>query len=161
MQRPDTGAERAAVPVPILRAAAALVLAAGLVSGALAFYRDFHVAFVETSRSNVPASIARQIAEIEARVPAGEPLLLVSETRTEELWYARLLQRLFYPRNAVLIRYAPLTRADAEALRRRWSIRYGLALAVRPPDLAFEDAADLGALPAMDHHVWFGAMSAP
>jgi len=149
------------VPSLVLRAAAAVVLAAGVGSGVAAFSRDFRATFGEAGPTNAPASLAPQIAAIEARVPAGEPLLLIGNTRTEELWYAWLIQRLLYPRHVVLVRFEPVTRAEVAALERRWAIRHGVALARRPPDLGFVEAADLGALPTVEPHVWLGALAAP
>jgi hypothetical protein len=146
---------------PLIHAVAAIVLAASLSAGGIAIVRDLRVAFRDAGPSNVPASVARQLDAVRQAVPAGEPVLLVSGTLPEELWYARLVQRVLYPRHHVLIRYLPFSRDAADALRRRWAIRFGLAMDVRPPDIGFLTPDDLGTLPAVDHHVWLGALAPP
>lgn len=154
---------RAFVPLPILRGAAAIFVAAALWTGTRALYLDLTLAFRDAGPSNIPASVRRQIESIERRVPAGAPILLVSPPLGDDLWWTRLFQRALYPRHATLIRYAPpLTPADADALRRHWSIRYGLAFGAAPsPDLGFLRAENLGTLPGASDGVWLGAMTVP
>jgi hypothetical protein len=158
---PGTGHRGAIAPIPLIRGAAAAVLAASLAAGVVSIARDLRVAFREAGPSNVPASIRRQIELIQKSVPPGEPILLVSATLPDELWYTRLLQRALYPRNAIIIRYQPLAHDDAASLRRRWSIRHGIALDASPPDIGFRDAEDLGSLPALSHRVWLGELAPP
>jgi hypothetical protein len=148
-------------PMALVRGLALLVFVASLAAGGVGIARDWRVAFGEAGPSNLPASIRRQIETIEKTVPAGQPILLVSATLPDELWYTRLVQREMYPRHAVLIRYQPLTRSDADALRRRWSIRYGVAFDAEPPDVGFLNAEDLGTLPALAHRAWFGELASP
>ncbi len=138
-----------------------MTFAASVAVGTIAIVRDLKIAFGVAGPSNVPGSIRAQIESIEKEVPPGEPILLVSATLPDELWYTRLVQRAMYPRHAVLIRYLPLTRPDADALRRRWSIRYGIAFGESPPDVGYLRARDLGPLPAMAHRVWAGELSPP
>ena len=129
--------------------------------GAVALYRDLQTAFLFAGPSNVPASIRRQVEAIERRVPPGQPILLLSATLPDELWYTRLFQRVLYPRNEVLIRYLPLTRADADTLRNGRSIGYAIAFDAEPPDRSFRAVEDLGPLPAMAHRVWVGERTPP
>jgi len=153
--------DRAIAPPALIHAIAALVFAASLTAGGIAIARDLRVAFFVAGPSNVPPSIARQLDAVQRATPEGEPILLVSSTLPEELWYARLVQRVLYPRHRVLIRYLPLPREAADGLRRRWAIRYGLAMDARPADIGFLSPEDLGTLPALDHRVWFGPLSPP
>ncbi len=146
---------------PWIRGAAALTFAASLAAGGLGIARDIRVAFRDAGPSNVPGSIRAQIASIEKQVPAGEAILLVSDDLPDELWYTRLVQRAMYPRHAVIIRYLPLRRRDADALRRRWAIRYGVSFGQAPPDVGYLHPQDLGPLPAMAHRVWAGELSPP
>jgi hypothetical protein len=155
--RPD----RAILATRVSYGTAIAVFAAGIAAGALAMYRDFRVALFEAGPSNVPGSISRQLETVRAVVPQGEAILLVSNILPEELWYTRLIQRVLYPRQTVLIRYLPFPRAAADALRRRWNIRYGLVLDAQPADLGFAAPEDLGPLPALAHHVWFGSLPPP
>jgi hypothetical protein len=152
---------RPIAPVALVRGIALLVFVASLAAGGVGIARDWRLAFGEAGPSNLPASIRRQIATIEKTVPAGQPILLVSATLPDELWYTRLVQREMYPRHVVLIRYQPLTRSDADALRRRWSIRYGVAFDTQPPDIGFLAAEDLGTLPALAQRTWFGELASP
>ena len=154
-------ASRPIAPTPWIRGAAVLTFAASLAAGGLGIARDIRVAFRDAGPSNLPGSIRAQIEAIEKQVPPGDPILLVSASLPDELWYARLVQRAMYPRHAVLIRYLPLSRPDADALRRRWSIRYGIAFGERPPDLGYLEPQDLGTLPAMEHRVWAGELAPP
>jgi hypothetical protein len=156
---PSIGHRGAIAPIPLIRGAAALVFAASLAAGVAGSARDLRVAFREAGPSNVPSTVRRQIELIQKFVPPGEPILLVSATLQEELWYTRLLQRVFYPRNVVIIRYLPLSHDEADSLRRRWSIRYGIALGASPPDVGFQAAEDLGVLPALSHRVWLGELA--
>jgi hypothetical protein len=156
-----TPADRGLAPIPGARAAAVLVFVSSIAAGVLAIARDLRVAFREAGPSNVPASIRTQLDVLERTVPSGEPVLLVAVSLTEELWYARLVQRLLYPRHAAIIRYLPLTRTDADALRRRWGIRWVLAMGPSPPDVGFADRTDLGTLPGVDHRVWLGSLPPP
>ena len=153
--------DRAIAPPPFVHAVAALVFGASLAAGGIAIWRDLRVAFLEAGPSNVPASIARQLEAVRRAVPEGEPILLVSSVLPEELWYARLVQRVLYPRHRVLVRYLPISRSAADALRSRWAIRFGLAMDTRPPDIGFLAPQDLGTLPALDHRVWFGPLAPP
>ena len=159
MQSPDPGAERAIVSVPVLRAAAALVLLASLVSGTRALVRAYDRAFHEAGLSVFPPSVVRQIEQVRAEVPPGEGILLVSASNTDGSWYTRLFQRALYPRNAVVVRYLPLSGSDASALRRTRPLRYGVSLSPAPAALDFATVRDLGALPAMPDHVWIGALA--
>lgn len=152
---------RPIVPLPLLRGAAAIVLAASFVAGGRALYRDLTIAFRDAGPSNIPSSVRRQIETVEAKVPPGARILLVSPEATDELWYTRLFQRAFYPRNAVIIRYLPLARPAADALRRRWTIGYGIAFRSEAIDLGFLGAEDLGTLPGSSDRVWAGEMAPP
>jgi hypothetical protein len=151
--------ERALVPAPILRSAAALVVGASLVAGVKADLADTVIAFRDAGPSVFHPSVSRQIDEIRQEVPAGETILLVSASRTDGSWYTRLFQRALYPRNDVIVRYLPFTSAEAERVRRAWPIRYGIVFDVAPSSLDLLDRRDLGALPAMPDHVFFGKLA--
>jgi len=120
--------------------------------------RDATIAFRDAGPSVFPSSVVRQVEEIRSAVPPGEAILLVSASRTDGSWYTRLFQRALYPRNPVVVRYLPLSARDIEALRRSWPIRYGMLLDVAPSSLALDPPRDLGALPAMPDHLFFGAV---
>lgn len=156
MQGPRASSSRPIVPVVFLRAFAALVAAAALLSFAAAFRKDYWIAFQDASPSEFPASVSGQVEAMTRVMPPGETLLLVAEFHADGGWYARLFQRALYPRNRVIVGYMPLAPADIASLRRQWSARYGLALGVPPPDLGFLNHEDLGSLPAMKDRVWFG-----
>ena len=161
MRTATAPADRAIAPPFLVHGIAALAFAASLAAGGIAIVRDLRVAFLEAGPGNVPPSIARQLDAVRRAVPDGEPILLVANPLPEELWYGRLVQRVLYPRHRVLIRYLPLSRNAADSLRRRWAIRWGLAMAVRPPDIGFVEPEDLGTLPALDRRVWLGAFAPP
>lgn len=147
------------IPVPVLRGFAALVLGASLWTGVRALAHDFDRAFHEAGRSVFPSSVVRQLDAIRARVPPGAPVLLISASRTEGAWWARLFQRALYPRNAVVVRYQPLPAAELEQLNRAWRFGYGLLLSPEPSSLTLSNREDLGILPTLPNHVWLGAFA--
>lgn len=150
---------RPIVPLPLLRSAAAVVLAASLVAGGRALYADLTRAFRDAGPSVFDSRVSRQIEAIRRRVPAGSSILLLSASATDGAWYTRLVQRALYRRNDVIVRYVPFSRRDADSLRARWSIHYGVLFATTPDALNFTRYEDLGALPAMPEKVWLGELA--
>ncbi|HEY1433909.1 MAG TPA: hypothetical protein VGG65_00960 [Thermoanaerobaculia bacterium] len=161
MPSPAGESTRAIVPLPLLRGIAAIVVAASIAAGARALRADLIIAFRDAGPSNTPASVARQLEAIRRLAPPGAPILLVAPAAGDDLWYTRFFQRALYPRNAVLIRYLPFARKDADTLRRHWKISHGVAFGAAPTDLGFLGPEDLGTLPASLDRVWAGAMAAP
>ncbi len=159
MQSPSAGSARALVPLPILRGIAALVALASLLAGGAALYRDLTIAFRDAGPSVFGPTVRQQLDTLRDRLPAGAPLLLVSASRTDGSWYARLFQRGLYPRNPVVVRYLPLAPAAERAAIARWSVRHGLAIGNPPPDLGFAGHEDLGTLPALTDRLWLGELA--
>lgn len=147
------------IPVPVLRGFAALVLGASAWIGVRALARDFDRAFHEAGTSIFPASVTRQLDAIRARVPAGESILLLAASRTDGPWWARLLQRALYPRNAVVVRYEPLPADELAQLNRAWRFGYCVLLSPEPSSPVLSNREDLGTLPGLSDHVWLGAFA--
>jgi hypothetical protein len=132
---------------------------ASLLCGVRAVARDATRALRDAGPSNFPATVTRQLDEIRREIPAGETILLVSASATDGAWYTRLFQRALYPRNEVVVRYLPFSSGDADQLRSKWSIRFGIELAPEPSSLAFAEHRDLGPLPAMPDRVFLGVLA--
>jgi hypothetical protein len=156
MQGLSASSSRPILPVPVLRIIAILVVAASVVTGAIAMRKDVRIAFRDAGPSEFPASVNLQVEAITRGMPPGAGLLLLSQSHDDGAWYARLFQRALYPRNVVVVRYVPLTGPERDLLRRQWSLGYGLAMGVPPPDVGFLAHEDLGTLPALPDRVWFG-----
>ena len=147
---------RALVPLPVLGGLAALVAAASLGVGGIALYRDLRAAFRDSGPSVFAASVAGQIQAIRHSVPPGASILLTAADDSDGKWYGLLFQRALFPRNRVIVRYLPLSRADMQPLVTLYSIRYALAVGPPASNAGFRVRADLGPLPGLPYGVSFG-----
>jgi hypothetical protein len=136
---------------------AAAVVGASLVSGARAIVADLRVAFRDAGPSVFTPVDRRQMATVRASLPAGASLLLVATA--DDAWHARLWQRAFFPEHTVIVRYTPLIPEELNRFRAQYGIRHAVSLGIAPPDPGLRSHQDLGTLPGLPGHVWFGELA--
>jgi hypothetical protein len=159
VQSPGLAPERALVSRPILRGVGALVLAASLAAGGIAFVRDLTLAYRWAGPSVIPATVRTQLDTLRNRLPKGSTVLLVVSRAGDVSWYVRLFQRALYPTDVVVVRSVPLpNEAELRAMCRRHGIRYAISMGAPPADPGYLAHEDLGSLPAIDDRVWFGRL---
>ena len=142
----------------LLRLSAALVVAASLAVGTRAFVQDLRVAFVWAWPRAVPPSVQSQIETTERGMPPDAALLVVFYAGSDS-WYARMWQRVLYPRTVVLLPSDRMTGATIARLRSRYHLQYAVAIGSPPADPGFVRPQDLGDLPGGQFRVWFGELS--
>ena len=124
--------------------------------GGHALARDLQVAFRDAGPSVFTPVDREQMAAVRESLPAGASLLLVATT--DDAWHARLWQRALYPEHTVIVRYEPLQRDELKRFRDQYAIRHAVSLGTAPPDPGFRSHRDLGPLPGLPGHVWFGEL---
>ena len=159
MQSPGLAPERALVSRPALRSVWALVLTASLAAGGIAFVRDLTLAYRWAGPSVLPSTVRTQLDIIRNRLPKGSTVLLVVSRTGDVSWYVRLFQRALYPTVVVVVRSVPLpSEAELRAMRNRHAIQYAISMGAPPADPGFLAHEDLGSLPSIEDHVWFGRL---
>ena len=152
--------ERPILPPRLLRFAAAVVLAASLACGGIAFLEDLTLAYGWAGPSVFSPTVRTQIDTLRKKLPAGSTVLLVGPGVGDVSWYVRLFQRALYPTDVAIVRILPLPKKAAlRALRSRHAIRYAISLGAPPADPGFVSHEDLGSLPAIADRVWFGELA--
>ena len=131
-------------------------MGASLLTGVQAIVADLRLAFRDAGPSVFTPVDRRQTAAVRASIPATASLLLVATA--DDAWHARLWQRALYPEHIVIVRYTPLLADELRRFRERYAIRYAVSLGVTPPDPGFQTHQDLGTLPGLPGHVWFGEL---
>jgi len=151
---------RPILPLPLLRFAAAAVLAGALAAGGIASVKDLTLAYTWAGPSVFPSTVKTQLQTLRKRLPVGSTVLLVASRSGDVSWYCRLFQRALYPTDVVIVRNIPLPKEAAlRQLRSRHGIRYAISMGAPPADPGFVAHEDLGPLPAIDDHVWFGELA--
>jgi hypothetical protein len=157
---PDGGPTRALLSPRILQSLAALVLAAAALAAARSLDREFTKAFRDPWPGVFPPSVLGQLQVLRSRLAPGSTVLLVSGPTPAETWNARLFQRGLYPRNVVIVHFAPPPdAAEMGRLRDRYGLRYAISLGAGPADPGFLQHEDLGPLPDAEGRVWFGELA--
>jgi hypothetical protein len=134
-----------------------IVVGASLFTGVRAILADLRVAFRDAGPSVFTPVDRRQMATVQAALPADASLLLVATS--DEAWHARLWQRALYPEHIVIVRYTPLRPDELTRLRGEYAIRSAISLGLAPPDPGFRSHQDLGSLPGLQSRVWFGELA--
>ena len=130
-----------------------------LVSGAVgvrAFVAGYREAFLSSWLTSVPPRVADQIATVDRVMRPGEALLVTYPGPNP--WYARMWQRVLYPRTVVLLSRNQTSAANIARLRARYGIRFAVAMGSPPPDPGFVRVRDLGPLLGADDRVLFGTL---
>ncbi len=91
-------------------------------------------------------------------MPPDAALLVVFYAGSDS-WYARMWQRVLYPRTVVLLPSDRMTGAAIARLRSRYQLQYAVAIGSPPADPGFVRPQDLGDLPGGQFRVWFGELS--
>jgi hypothetical protein len=138
-----------------LRIAALVVLGASVAVWIFTAGRELWIAYHFAGPSVFSSVDRRQFATVREAVPEKAPLLLVAESGNA--WQARLWQRAFFPRNAVLVVYQPYGEG-ARTLRKSYGIRYAVLIGPPPYDPGFRWSRDLGPIAGMSAHVIFGEL---
>lgn len=159
MPRPDAQPPDRGFADITVRVAGGLVVAASLLCGARALSTDLTTAFRSAAPTVFSPYELGQFAIVRERVPAGSSILLTANAGSSHSWYSRLWQRAFYPRNTVIVRPESLPALERKKLRERYGFRFAVSLGQRPADLDFQSLQDLGALPGLPDHVWFGELT--
>jgi hypothetical protein len=149
------------VPTPIgirlLRLSATIVVATSLTLGTAAFVKDLRVAFWQSWPRIVPPPVQTQIG-IAEREMGDEAALLVTYAGTDS-WYARMWQRVLYPRTVIILPSSALKVRDMARLRIRYRLQYALTMGSPPADPGFVRTQDLGNVPGSQDRAWFGELS--
>ena len=143
-------------PRPLrLRIAAVAVLGASVAVWMFTAGHELWIAYRFAGPSVFSEVDRRQFAAVRDVVPEKTPLLLLAESGNA--WQARLWQRAFFPRNAVLVVYQPYGEG-VRTLRRSYDIRYAVLVGPPPFDPGFRWKRDLGPLADMSARVIFGEL---
>ena len=141
----------------ILRLAAAMVVTASVVSGTAAIFLDIRLAFRYAGKSVYTELDRRQLAQVRAAVPAGQPVLIAAPL--DERWHALLWQRALFPDREPIVRYLPLNPADLAQLARQRAAWRAVVMNEPPLPLRLESSKDLDHLAGRTAHAWLGDTS--
>lgn len=148
-------------PTPIvlrlLQLSAVLVVATSLTVGTAAFVKDLGVAFQYSWPRIVPPPVQRQIETAEQEMGGDASLLVIYEGT--DSWYARMWQRVLYPRTVIILPSSALKGTDMARLRTRYHLQYALTMGSPPADPGFVRTQDLGSVSGSQDRAWFGELS--
>ncbi len=137
--------------------ATAIFVGASLSVGVDSLGRDLARTYRDADASVFPPGFFEQRERVREVAPPRAGILLVASPA--DAWQARLWQRALYPRNEVVVRYAPEPGfEELERLRHSRRVDFVMALGPVPDGLTLAGKKDLGGMPGGPQHVWIGAL---